>query len=72
MRTQRTTKVWITTGILNSMKRRDRLLKKITKAKHELIKIQYHKEYKKLRNQIVALGRINKKKLLPKLLYRKC
>ena len=43
------------------MKRRDRLLKKFTKAKHELIKIQYHKECKKLRNQIVALCRINKK-----------
>ena len=54
-------KPWITTGILNSMKRRDRLLKKFTKAKHELIKIQYHKEYKKLKNQIVALCRINKK-----------
>ena len=54
-------KPWITTGIFNSMKRRDRLLKKFTKAKHELIKIQYHKEHKKLRNQIVALSRINKK-----------
>ena len=63
-------KPWITTGILNSMKRRDRLLKKFTKAKHELIKIQYHKEYKKLRNQIVALCRINKKTIIKTSLWK--
>ena len=61
-------KPWITTGILNSMTRRDRLQKRIAKSKNEQLKKQYHEDYKKLRNQIVTLCRINKK-LLSNLLY---
>ena len=48
-------KPWITTGILNSMKRRDKLQKKFAKSKNEQLKKQYHVDYKKLRNQIVTL-----------------
>ena len=54
-------KPWITTGILNSIKRRDKLQKKFAKSKNEQLNKQYHVDYKKLRNQIVTLCRINKK-----------
>ena len=47
-------KPWITTGILNSMKRRDKLQKKFAKSKTEQLKKQYHVDYKNLRNQIVT------------------
>ena len=55
-------KPWITPGIRNSMKRRDKIYKKYIKAKNTLLKNEYHKEYKDLRNQIVSLCRDSKKK----------
>ena len=48
-------KPWITTGILKSVKRRDRLLHKYIKEKDLKIKENLHNEYRKLRNQIVTL-----------------
>ena len=52
----------LTLGIRNSMKRRDKTYKKFIKAKNTLLKNEYHKEYKDLRNQIVSLCRDSKKK----------
>jgi hypothetical protein len=48
-------KPWITKGILTSIKRRDKLLLKITKMKTPLRKAPFEAEYKHIRNQIVEL-----------------
>ena len=54
-------KPWITIGIRNSIKRREKLYKKFIKAKNEESKNVYHKQYKDLRNDIVKLCRQSKK-----------
>ncbi|MEO2220739.1 MAG: reverse transcriptase family protein, partial [Nitrosopumilus sp.] len=54
-------KPWITQGIYNSMKRRDKLLRKFIKAKDIATKNDLHQNYKTLRNQIVSLIRTSKK-----------
>ena len=53
-------KPWITPGILNSIKRRDLLLNKYIKAPDGVLKNELHKQYKILRNKIVALLRLSK------------
>ena len=53
-------KPWITPGILNSIKRRDLLLNKFIKAPDGVLKNELHKQYKILRNKIVALLRLSK------------
>ena len=53
-------KPWITCGIRKSIQRRDNLYKRFIKAKDIHIKEDYHKRYKKLRNQIVTLCRESK------------
>ena len=60
------TKPWISTGILKSIKRRDKLLHKYIKEKNLTIKEGLHNEYRKLRNQIVTLIRKSKKKYFQK------
>ena len=54
-------KPWITPGIIKSIKRRDKLLKKYIKIVDVIHKEQVHKEYKQLRNRIVAIIRKSKK-----------
>ena len=54
-------KPWITNGILSSIKRRDKLLRKFIGEKELNSKENVHNEYKRLRNNIVALIRISKK-----------
>ena len=53
-------KPWITPGILISIKRRDQLLNKYIKAPEGEHKNELHKQYKILRNKIVALLRLSK------------
>ena len=55
-------KPWITPGIVNSIKRRDRLLNDYIKTKQLDLKNKLHNDYKKLRNKIVAIIRKSKKK----------
>ena len=54
-------KPWITPGILNSIKRRDKLLNSYINAKEVNRKEELHLQYKCLRNRIVALIRLSKK-----------
>ena len=54
-------KPWITPGILNSIKRRDMLLRKYINTIEINLKNEIHIEYKALRNKIVALIRNSKK-----------
>ena len=54
-------KPWISLGIRNSIRRRDLLYKKFIKAKSNDKKIEYHANYKKLRNTIVTLCRVSKR-----------
>ena len=54
-------KPWITLGLRNSMKRRDKIYKKYIKAKNSDIKEKYEKQSKSLRNQIVTLCRGSKR-----------
>ena len=54
-------KPWITKDICKAIKRRETLYRKFIKAKDPLIKEQYHKNYKDLRNQIVLICRESKK-----------
>ena len=54
-------KPWITPGISNSIKRRDRLLRKYIKAKDVINKEEIHVRYKTLRNQTVSIIRQSKK-----------
>ena len=53
-------KAWITSGIQNSMKRRDKIYKTFIKAKQLDIKKEYESQYKTLRNQIVKLCGVSK------------
>ena len=54
-------KPWITRGIRNSIERREKNYKKFIKAKDKNIKVEYHNQYKELRNKIVNLCRESKK-----------
>ena len=54
-------KPWITPSICNSIKRRDKLLRKYIKTKDIIIKEEIHTRYKILRNQIVSIIRQSKK-----------
>ena len=54
-------KPWITKGILKSIKIRDKIFNKFTKAKTNILKTQLHHNYKHYRNLIVNLIKINKK-----------
>ena len=53
-------KPWITSGIQNSMKRRDKIYKKCIKTSQLDIKQEYELQYKTFRNQIVKLCRDSK------------
>ena len=53
-------KPWITHGILNSMKRKDKLFSRNVKSKNNIFKDSIHEEYKVLRNQINELIRFLK------------
>ena len=54
-------KPWITSGIVKSIKRRDRLLRKYIYAKDTIRKANLHTQCKTLRNQIIAIIRKSKK-----------
>ena len=54
-------KPWITKGIRNSIKQREKLYKKYIKAKDHEIKLDYHLRYKTVRNLIVQLIRVRKR-----------
>ena len=58
---KQTLKPWITTGILNSIKRKDELFKKYMNCKNSTIKDNLHKEYKTLKNRITSLIYFSKK-----------
>ena len=60
-------KPWVTVGIRNSMKRRDKYYKKLIKAKNAAAKSEYEKLCKYLRNRIVQLCRKSKKYIFPEL-----
>jgi hypothetical protein len=53
-------KPWITTGLINSMKRRDKLLRQCINAKNATAKLALSTQYKLLRNQIVELTKVSK------------
>ena len=55
-------KPWITRGILISIKRRDTLLRKYIACPDGDRKVDLHTQYRVLRNKIVALIRLSKKK----------
>ena len=55
-------KPWLREGILNSIKRRDKLLRKYIGANDPIHKQQIHTEYKTLRNMITYTIKISKKK----------
>ena len=57
-------KPWITHGILNSMKIRDKIYKEYACEKDETKKRELCTLYKEYRNKIVALLRTNKKSTL--------
>ena len=48
-------KHWVTNGILTSIIRRDKLLKKFIRTKNQCRKQIIHKEYKTLRNKVLDL-----------------
>ena len=54
-------KPWITIGICNSIKRRDKMLEKFIKENNVLKKQELYASYKSLRNTIVSLIRASKK-----------
>ena len=57
-------KPWLTKGILNSIKRRDKLLRKYIEANDPIRKQLLHTEYKTLRNKITYTINTSKKKSL--------
>ena len=61
-------KPWLTPGILNSIKIRDRLFVKFKNAKDKERKLTLHASFKTYRNTIVDLLRQSKKKSLSNLL----
>ena len=54
-------KPWITDGILNSIKKKDKLFNRYVKSKNNIFKDSIHEEYKVLRNQINELIRLSMK-----------
>ena len=54
-------KPWITPGITTSIKRRGKLLRQFIKANQPDHKDELHRQYKCVRNRIVALTRLSKK-----------
>ena len=54
-------KPWITKGILNSIRNRDIIFRKLKKTTNPIAKLNLQERYKTYRNQIVALSRISKK-----------
>ena len=58
---RRMQKRWITTGIVNTIKRKDKLFNRYTKAKDPDHKNKLHEEFKTLRNRITSLIHISKK-----------
>ena len=54
-------KPWLTQGILNSIKRRDKTLRKYIGASDPVLKEELHNQYRKLRNKITAIIRVSKK-----------
>ena len=54
-------KPWLTQGILNSIHRKDRLLRKCIQAKDAIRKEILHAEFKTLRNQITYIISVSKK-----------
>ena len=54
-------KPWITPGIINSITRRDKLLRLYIKTNEQNRKQELHRQYKTLRNKIVTLIRNSKK-----------
>ena len=54
-------KPWITPGILKSIKRRDKLLRKYIQLKEPIRKTEVHSQYKALKKQIIAIIRQSKK-----------
>ena len=63
---KRVYKSWITDGILNSIKTKDKLYNKYVKSKNNISKDNLHEEYKVLRNQINELIRLSKKNYFAK------
>ena len=61
---KQTLKPWITTGILNSIQRKDELFRRYMACKDNVIKSNTHNEYKALKNRITSLIHFSKKKLL--------
>ena len=58
---KQTLKPWITTGILNSIQRKDELFRKYLACKDNIIKTNIHNEYKALKNRITSLIHFSKK-----------
>ena len=54
-------KRWITSAILNSIGRKNKLYKKYIKCKNTVTRNQIFQEYKTLKNQITQIIRVNKK-----------
>ena len=55
-------KPWLTSGILKSVKNKNKIFNKFCKAKDPLRKRGLHQQYKHYRNQITTLTRISKEK----------
>ena len=60
-------KPWIKKEILSSIRKREKFYKNIIKAKDKVIKEEYHKKYKALRNQILNQCRHSKNVYIQKL-----
>ena len=58
---KRTTKPWITSGLRNSILRRNRIYKKILKEKNLIKKKEFEIEFKTLRNHISTLCKESKR-----------
>ena len=58
---KQTLKPWITTGILNSIQRKDELFRRYMACKDNVIKSNTHNEYKALKNRITSLIHFSKK-----------
>ena len=54
-------KPWITPGIVNSIKKREKLLRQYIKTTEPNLKNELYNEYKKFRNKLVAIIRKRKK-----------
>ena len=59
---KRKLKPWITKGLLTSIKKKNQIYKKFCRAKNDQNKHTLHEEFKKYRNTILKLTKINKSK----------